>query len=247
MYSVCLAVLLAVASAVRIDKAGSGPVKKSSLFEAYAVNPYGYAPQYYVPQPQQMIPQQQQMAYYGMPQQPYYYPQQQQYPMQPYQYQPQPMGRPNPGYYYPQPQQQPHYVENVPLQPAPPATGILADQVQVKSVPTAAVAPVAKARVQVAPAETVKSDLAKALEEASRQIDKANANTVDFASYENINFQPIPPTKAPMSFSEETVPIDNHILNWRELVGLPANNPVVHNDAAIMDATTPMLSGSWSR
>ena len=89
----------------------------------------------------------------------------------------------------------------------------------------------------------LKEALSKALEDASKQIDKANAHAaMKLASFDDIDFSPRKSNSRPISLAEDSVPIDNHILNWRELVGLPPSNrdvkPVSH------DGVTPMLDGS---
>jgi hypothetical protein len=93
----------------------------------------------------------------------------------------------------------------------------------------------------------LKDALSVALTEASKQIDEANKHAkLKFVSFDDIDYNPRKArVAAPVSLSDERVPIDDHILNWRELVGLPANNPVMEQSKPVLhDGVTPMLERS---
>ena len=85
--------------------------------------------------------------------------------------------------------------------------------------------------------------LANALDEANKDIDKASQHENDFASFDNIKFSTPTPFTAPVSLSDASVPIDNHILNWRELVGLPSNPLTEDQRRNSNDVMKPLLPG----
>jgi hypothetical protein len=68
----------------------------------------------------------------------------------------------------------------------------------------------------------LKDKLTKALAEASKQMDKVTNNALAPNAFDDLIWKPTTPNVETMSLSDQTVPIDNHILNWRDLVGLPS-------------------------
>ena len=267
---------------------------ESSLFEAYAMYPYGYyVPQYPMmasgpapmpqPMPQPMgqpmftgYPQPMPMMPQGMPMpqlQPVGYPQ----PYSSYYMQPPP---PPQGFY-----QQPGPANSVPgtsvsaaAQSTGPASSSTESSVPEKSAltrtqsnpegtrsrvngqvehnPGSAVSvpvpePISAQKLSGVSDNTetlthnpLKDALSEALNEASKQIDEANKHAkMKFVSFDDIDFAPKKTKVAvPVSLSDERVPIDDHILNWRELVGLPAKNPVMEQSKPVLnDGVTPML------
>ena len=90
--------------------------------------------------------------------------------------------------------------------------------------------------------------LTKELDDAMKQIDKVGTSALDMSSsFDNLKWTPKPMDRAPMSLSEDTVPIDNHILNWRELVGLPSTNSLSNDKELVSLKSTPMLTGKFSQ
>lgn len=81
--------------------------------------------------------------------------------------------------------------------------------------------------------------LENAVDEANREIEKANRQASEFAAFDKMKFSP-----EAGSLSDSSVPIDNHILNWRELVGLPTN-PLLADQSpkqgAFDDVMKPLL------
>ena len=206
----------------------------SSLFEAYAMYPYGGG--YYM-QPPQPYPMFAQGPSVPMPPgpppmyAPYFVPQGY--------YQP-PVAFPQPPPYV-QPQQRQdslRFVETIP--PSAPPTMVAAAQREQprRLVPTQS-PPVVAAQEEVTTRNPLKDALSDALLEASREIDNANKQAVShFVSFNDIDYSSRKSTPAPLSYGEGSVPIDNHILNWRDLVGLPANTQVM---SVQNDGITPML------
>lgn len=67
----------------------------------------------------------------------------------------------------------------------------------------------------------LKDKLTRALTEASKQMDKVSNSALAPNAFDDLIWKPSSSPIETMSLSEDTVPIDNHILNWRDLVGLP--------------------------
>jgi hypothetical protein len=203
--------------------------KPSSLFEAYAMYPTPYGG-YYV-QPAPPYPMFSQGA--GIPLGPQQYGQYGPVPpmYSPY-YAPQ-------GYY-----QQPVYAQAPQMMlterqappPPPPQIQLATAAVvspapmpaQVRQVPNVLTSTRVSLNENKPTKNPLKDALSEALSEASRQIDNANKQaSSEFVSFDGIDYSSHRTTAAPLSFSGDTVPIDDHILNWRELVGLPSNNPIM--------------------
>ncbi len=244
--------LMGAVQGINTNIRGRSDKKPSSLFEAYAMYPQPYG--YYMQSPYPVFGQQQQPPMFP-PQQPQQPPPM--YPMYPPYFMP-----PLPPNYYPQPPQalafpQP-YMQAQPSRPelpaAPPSRPVQAQAFELAP-PKPAVELVEKAPVPapaleeelIAPTKNpLKEALSSALDEASKQIDKANHNAaLKLASFDDIDFSPRREQQKPISLAQEPVPIDNRILNWRELVGLPPANPVMENRRPISnDGVTPMLDGA---
>jgi hypothetical protein len=93
-------------------------------------------------------------------------------------------------------------------------------------------------------ANPMSAALDKALAEANKEIDKANHQANEFAGLNDLKFnQPIssPFGGGTVSLSDASVPIDNHILNWRELVGLPSNPLTDGNKLNSEEVRKPLL------
>ena len=222
--------------------------KPSSLFEAYAMYPYGYYMQPYPmmqPQGPPFPGAYPMMAAQSMPPQPppypygsYYMPQGY-YPMAPFPSAPRPQVSEAP----PQVRSDPEpAIPDVPVNtPAP------VRFVERRADPEPQRFSVDKRqKTDLSAPNPLKDALASALNEASQQIDKANKHAkLNFVSFDDLDFSPRHSTPAPVSMSEESVPIDDHILNWRELVGLPASNPVMEAGVPVKhDGVTPHLDGA---
>ena len=211
-------------------------VKKSSLFEAYAMAPYGYYyPPPYAPYNTPYAPQYQQPPPYAGPPPPGYFP--------PY------MPPPQAGYYDPRygmqfaaPERQQQY-QAPPVLQGPPSRAVAAPVQEMREEPVKQAPQVVKQTVETTPSP-LKVALAEALSEASKQIDKANAQTAShLVSFDNLDYSPRhnPP---PVSLSQDTVPIDDHILNWRELVGISGSNLAKDPPNPVSeDGVTPLLAG----
>lgn len=113
-------------------------------------------------------------------------------------------------------------------------------------IPKSFFVPIENLRAQVPPQETTTTPnpmhaaLENAVDEANREIEKANRQASEFAAFDKMKFSP-----EAGSMSDSTVPIDNHILNWRELVGLP-QNPLLADQTskhgAFDDVMKPLLT-----
>ena len=93
-------------------------------------------------------------------------------------------------------------------------------------------------------ANPMSAALDKALAEANKEIDKANHQANEFANFNDLELnQPVssPFGGGSVSLSDASVPIDNHILNWRELVGLPSNPLVDGNKLNSNEVRKPLL------
>ena len=200
----------------------SEPVK-SSLFQSWAEPPpYMMYPNYMQPG---FAPEYMQQRYAP----PYPYPPMNYYPQAP---------PPPPGYFQQQYQPYPYGYQPA-LQAASPPPVVVEYQtppvlterkpaVEVKE-PEAAVPPIAQSvePVQAVPQTTpspMKAALSKAMNDAMKQMDKVTDSALDLSTFDNLHYSAPAASRPPvrMSLSEETVPLDSHILNWRELVGLPA-------------------------
>jgi hypothetical protein len=247
----------AIGQHTRLRKQGEKP---SSLFEAYAMYPYGgyyMQPAYPPPMFPQQSPPQIQAPVFG-PGQPGYPPMYAPYYMPPpagYYQQPPPaaVAFPQPPAYAPP--QAPELSAAIRPPPAPPVTeqkrvseepeGLIRTErfpEETKRIPPAHLT--IPSDEQLIPTKNpLKEALTDALKEASRQIDKANEHAaLNLVSFDDIDFAPKRSTAPPVSLSQESVPIDNHILNWRDLVGLPPSNPVMKDRMPIEhDGVTPLL------
>ena len=242
------------------------PGPKSSLFQSWAMAPYPYMQQ------QQQFAQQymDQAGPYGPPRGPEYgYGGPQAWPPYPGGYYP--MGyqngpAPPPMYYYPQAPQPPQYptyqvtepsrteYSAYPPRPAP-AIGyqtppvLLADPAHEKPSEAQAASPTPEVHAETVSttASPMKVALSQAMNDAMKQMDKVTDSAVDLTSFDNLHYVPTQPPVKPvrLSLSEETVPLDSHILNWRELVGLPKSNSETDTRYIINENNTPMLSGQW--
>ena len=229
---------------------------KSSLFQTWAAPPYMYPymqapgplnPPGYFPYSYQGPPPP--MGYYPPPQ-PTYYQQQFQYAppmgpaMIPFNYQ----GPPNPpvvAYQPPpvmmaaQPMQQ---ISQMTAQ-APEAASKAATTTQTQTDKLSSVESAATTT-----ASPMKAELSRALNDAMKQMDKVTDSALDLSTFDNLRY--VPPASPPpvrLSLSQDTVPIDNHILNWRELVGLPSTNSLTEKGKdPVTESTTPLLSGKWN-
>ena len=235
-----------VCCAVRIKKKPS-----SSLFQTYAI-PYPYA--YYGPP----------LSQYSMmapPQQPQFYgPPPQGFPEQPlFQYSPPMYMQPPPQQMYipygPSPSQQQVFSngqqESLPVtSPAPAPQKIPIENVPIKNIPLRSFfMPVRSPQEEFTTTTTTTANpmsaaLDKALAEANKEIDKANHQANEFANFNDLELnQPVssPFGGGSVSLSDASVPIDNHILNWRELVGLPSNPLVDGNKLNSNEVRKPLL------
>lgn len=249
--------IVALAGAVT----GVKKADKSSLFQAYAMNPYGY-PGYYMPY--------QPMAYYAMPPNgpPAYYPQiaapqgpqvpnmaPPLMPVGPYAYQP---PRQPPQYYY-QPQaystQITAKVRDDPMPVGPDGTGPFPGletpfrQSQHSASRGDSMPQAPKPSETRQPGSSngpIKEAFSVAMEEAAKQIDQVNAKAAEITAFNQAEVAAPFSLPKEVSLSQESVPIDSHILNWRDLVGLPSRNPVINGEAPLKSEVTPLLSGKWN-
>ncbi len=235
--------ILVMAWAAQAVKRKAG--KPSSLFEAYAMYPYGYYMQPYpmMPPPGPAYPGgYPMMAAQSMPPQPppypygsYYMPQGY-YPMAPFPSAARPQVEPPQVGADPEPA-----IPDVPVNTPVPVRFVEKMNPEPRRVTVEK-----RQKPDVSTPNPLKDALASALNEASQQIDKANKHAkLNFVSFDDLDFAPHHSTAAPVSLSAESVPIDDHILNWRELVGLPASNPVMKAGAPVLhDGVTPHLDGA---
>jgi hypothetical protein len=86
----------------------------------------------------------------------------------------------------------------------------------------------------------LKDELTRALNEASKEMDKVKHNAaLSLSSFDDLDWKPESKKTIPrMSLSDETVPVDNHILNWRDLVGLPQSR------SSLSDGANPIAMGT---
>jgi hypothetical protein len=216
----------------------TGNDTSSSLFQAYAIGPYPNAPNYYPYMP--IYPPGGYMISYDQAGQPFVM---QQPPQgapvmmnQPQMYYPQMAGQPPQimappqqyGGYVPVPRDgnQPTYVQYVPVRPADPAPRAEATKPEV----TRSVVPVnTQFKVDVphveSPDTPMKDALRKELDNAAKALDNIGSHTPDLSQFDNLSWQnPDRHNMQALSLSEDPVPLDNHILNWRELVGSNKNS-----------------------
>jgi hypothetical protein len=242
--------LLALGSVEAVKKA-----PPSALFEAYAMAPYGYYYPYppypgYGPPPGQppYAPPPAQAGAYPVPAGPYGPPPPGFYP--PF------ISQPGQGYYDPRMGMQFSYDQRAPparpvvqqdQPPVPPPQVEDTVPAQPKRTETPHPYPVVAAKLSqrtVTTPNPLKAALSEALNEATKDIDKANAQAATrLVSFDGLDYSPRnnPP---PVSLSQESVPIDDHILNWRELVGLPGSNPMKDPLNPVSDdGVTPLLAG----
>ena len=234
---------------------------KSSLFQAYALNPYPYSP-YYMPYPPQMAFYPMQTPQGGIPTPNYYVqPEMPAFPIPPYGYQPMAAPQapaPSKDYYYPTAT----YANVGPIAgspmnmaggPSPPSIARTDAQATQLAVPETYPNPGAQVNSQETklPEQSrsepgpIKAALSAALDEAAKEIDQLNAHTAEMTTLDKLGSQSS--FKLPkISLSEESVPIDDHILNWKELIGLPNKNSVVENREPVQSDSTPLLSGKWN-
>jgi hypothetical protein len=226
------------------------PATKSSLFQAYSMSPYSYPP-YYMPYPMAFYPMQSPQAgpgpnYYVQPEIPGY-------PMPPYGYQPiaAPQAAPAPSkeYYYPTypnppPMMNPAVNMATMVTHSPP----IAPAIPENRLEPPVSDPQTQANAQDPTQSTggpIKAALSAALEEASKEIDQVNKHTAELTSLDKLSTQSS--FKLPkISLSEESVPIDDHILNWKELIGVPDKNPLIENREPVNAVSMPLLSGKWN-
>jgi len=91
----------------------------------------------------------------------------------------------------------------------------------------------------------LKEELTKALNDATKEMDKVKHNAVlSLSTFDNLDWKPtVDKPLERMSLSDGTVPIDNHILNWRDLVGLPSSSSPFSEDAKPTGlGDTPLLA-----
>lgn len=252
-----LVCIVALAGAVT----GVKKADKSSLFQAYAMNPYGY-PGYYMPY--------QPMAYYTMPPNgpPAYYPQMAApqgpqvpnmapppMPVGPYAYQP---PRQAPQYYYPPQAYSPQITAKVRDDPMPvgpegtvtlPVVDNQSSQGERSPTHGNSMAQAPKPSENRQPGSSngpIKEAFSVAMEEAAKQIDQVNAKAEEITAFNQAEVASPFSLPKEVSLSQESVPIDSHILNWRDLVGLPSRNPVVDGNEPLTSEVTPLLSGKWN-
>ena len=170
--------------------------------------PMAAPPQYYMENSPPMSPP----VYYGYPP----VPQQGPPPVEP------PVGQPRVMYTQRQPKRE---------SPSPPITQQVAEEPISTSAPTVVQLenPTVGSPVQVhahdekSEPNELKDKLSKALAEASKQMEKVSNSALAPNAFDDLIWKPSSSPMGTMSLSEESVPIDNHILNWRDLVGLPSD------------------------
>jgi hypothetical protein len=234
LWVVCIAVLVAGAMAdplLRKKKTDDNEKKASSLFQRFMTvpvdvpmvqppyppyPPYMYDPSGYYygyPPPGMMPPMAPPSQYYvdNGPPPPVYYGYPQMVPQQaPLTAKPQAMYAARPP---------PRVVQREAAQQENPTQAPVAVELQKQVVES----PIKEhAKVETHEPNELKDELTKALNEASHQMDKVSNSALAPNAFDDLVWKPSSSPIETMSLSEDTVPIDNHILNWRDLVGLPA-------------------------